>query len=54
LAQVRGQPQLAPRRELISLAVTGGLSDLAVRDAGVLGLAICLIGSTRQRLVLSR
>jgi uncharacterized membrane protein YphA (DoxX/SURF4 family) len=39
---------------VISLAVTGGLSDLTVRDAGVLGLAICLIGSTRQRLVLSR
>jgi hypothetical protein len=39
---------------VISLAVTGGLSDLTVRDVGVLGLAICLIGSTRQRLVLSR
>lgn len=39
---------------VISLAVTGGLSDLTVRDVGVLGLAICLTGSTRQRLVLSR
>jgi uncharacterized membrane protein YphA (DoxX/SURF4 family) len=35
------------------LTVTGGLSDLTLRDVGVLGLAICLTGHTRQRLVLS-
>ena len=34
------------------LTVTGGLSDLTLRDVGVLGLAICLTGHTRQRLVL--
>jgi uncharacterized membrane protein YphA (DoxX/SURF4 family) len=34
------------------LTVTGGLSDLTLRDVGVLGLAICLTGRTRQRLVL--
>ena len=36
---------------VISLAVTG-LSDTALRDVGVLGLAVCLTGSTNQRLVL--
>jgi uncharacterized membrane protein YphA (DoxX/SURF4 family) len=36
---------------VISLAVTG-LSDTALRDVGVLGLAVCLIGSRNQRLVL--
>jgi uncharacterized membrane protein YphA (DoxX/SURF4 family) len=36
---------------VISLAVTG-LSDTALRDLGVLGLALCLTGSTNQRLVL--
>ncbi len=39
---------------VISLAVTGGLSDLTMRDVGVLGLAICLAASTRQRLLLAR
>jgi uncharacterized membrane protein YphA (DoxX/SURF4 family) len=34
------------------LTVTGGLSDLTLRDVGVLGLAICLTGHTRQRLML--
>ena len=38
---------------VISLTVTGGLSDLTMRDAGVLGLAICLAAGTRQRLLLS-
>jgi uncharacterized membrane protein YphA (DoxX/SURF4 family) len=36
---------------VISLAVTG-LSDTALRDVGVLGLAICLTGCKNQRLVL--
>jgi len=37
---------------VIGLTVTAGLSDLTLRDVGVLGLAICLTGHTRQRLVL--
>jgi uncharacterized membrane protein YphA (DoxX/SURF4 family) len=36
---------------VISLAVTG-LSDTALRDVGVLGLAVCLTGCQNQRLVL--
>jgi uncharacterized membrane protein YphA (DoxX/SURF4 family) len=39
---------------VVSLAVTAGLSDLVLRDVGVLGLAICLTGVTQQRLVLHR
>jgi len=39
---------------VVSLAVTAGLSDLVLRDLGVLGLAICLTGITQQRLVLRR
>ena len=39
---------------VISLTVTGGVSDLTMRDVGVLGLAICLAAGTRQRLLLSR
>jgi uncharacterized membrane protein YphA (DoxX/SURF4 family) len=39
---------------VISLTVTAGLSDLVLRDAGVLGLAICLTGITQQHLVLRR
>ena len=39
---------------VFSLTVAGGLSDLILRDVGVLGLAVCLTASTRQRLVLSR
>lgn len=39
---------------VISLAVTAGLSDLTLRDVGVLGLAICLTGVGRQRLTLRR
>ena len=38
---------------VISLAVTG-LSDTALRDVGVLGLAVCLTGCKNQRLVLRR
>jgi uncharacterized membrane protein YphA (DoxX/SURF4 family) len=37
---------------VVDLTATGGLSDLTLRDVGVLGLAICLTGRTRQRLVL--
>jgi uncharacterized membrane protein YphA (DoxX/SURF4 family) len=39
---------------VLSLTVTAGLSDLVLRDLGVLGLAICLTGITQQRLVLRR
>ena len=39
---------------VVSLAVTNGLSDLVLRDVGVLGLAVCLTGTTRQRLLLRR
>lgn len=39
---------------VISLTVSGGLSDLTLRDAGVLGLAITLTGVSQQRLVLRR
>lgn len=37
---------------VISLAALHGLSDLVLRDVGVLGLAVCLTGPTQQRLVL--
>jgi hypothetical protein len=37
-----------------SLAMSNGLSDLVLRDVGVLGLAVCLTATTRQRLVLRR
>jgi len=39
---------------VFSLTVTAGLSDLVLRDLGVLGLAICLTGVTQRRLVLRR
>ncbi|HEY6278892.1 MAG TPA: hypothetical protein VIX86_21475 [Streptosporangiaceae bacterium] len=39
---------------VISLTLTGGLSDLTLRDVGVLGLAIALTGVTRQRFTLRR
>lgn len=38
---------------VVTLTVTGGLTDLTMRDVGVLGLAVCLTGKTRQRAVLS-
>ncbi len=38
---------------VISLSVTG-LSDLVLRDVGVLGLALGVAGATRQRLLLLR
>jgi hypothetical protein len=39
---------------VVSLTVTGGLSDLTLRDVGVLGLAIMLTGPSEQRLALTR
>ncbi len=39
---------------VVWLAATAGLSDLVLRDLGVLGLAICLTGVTQQRLALRR
>jgi uncharacterized membrane protein YphA (DoxX/SURF4 family) len=39
---------------VISLIAVGGLSDLTMRDVGVLGLAVCLTGQHPQRLVLRR
>lgn len=39
---------------VISLVISGGLSDLTLRDVGVLGLAVSLTGPTKQRLVLMR
>jgi uncharacterized membrane protein YphA (DoxX/SURF4 family) len=38
---------------VITLTATGGLTDLTLRDVGVLGLALCLTGSSRQRAVLT-
>lgn len=38
----------------VSLTVTAGLSDLTLRDIGVLGLAIMLTGPSQQRLTLTR
>jgi len=37
---------------VVSLTWTSGLSDLVLRDVGVLGLAVCLTATTGQRLVL--
>jgi uncharacterized membrane protein YphA (DoxX/SURF4 family) len=39
---------------VIWLTMTAGLSDLTLRDVGVLGLALCIAGSTEQRLALAR
>lgn len=39
---------------VVSLAATAGLSDLTLRDVGVLGLAVTLTGIRQQRLVLRR
>jgi uncharacterized membrane protein YphA (DoxX/SURF4 family) len=38
---------------VISLTVSGGLSDLTLRDVGVLGLAIIVSGVSQERLVLT-
>jgi uncharacterized membrane protein YphA (DoxX/SURF4 family) len=39
---------------VVSLTVTAGLSDLTLRDVGVLGLAVMLTGPSEQRLTLAR
>ncbi len=39
---------------VISLTISGGLSDLTLRDLGVLGLAITLTGVSQQRFALRR
>jgi uncharacterized membrane protein YphA (DoxX/SURF4 family) len=38
---------------VISLTISGGLSDLTLRDVGVLGLAIILTGVSQERFVLT-
>ncbi len=38
---------------VVWLTISAGLSDLTLRDVGVLGLAVCLMGSSKQRLVLT-
>lgn len=37
---------------LLQLLIGHGLSDLAIRDLGVLGLALAMLGSRRQKLLL--
>jgi hypothetical protein len=39
---------------VISLSTSGGLSDLVLRDVGVLGLSVSVIGTKRARLLLRR
>jgi len=39
--------------KVIWLTATAGLSDLTMRDVGVLGLALCLTGATEQRFTLT-
>lgn len=39
---------------IVSLTVTAGLSDLTMRDVGVLGLAVVLTGVSNQRFTLRR
>ena len=39
---------------VVWLTATAGLSDLTMRDLGVFGLALCLTGPARQRVVLHR
>lgn len=39
---------------VISLTISGGLSDLTLRDVGVLGLAVILTGVSQDRLVVTR
>lgn len=44
---------LALLQIIITLTVTGGLTDLTLRDVGVFGLAVCLTGNATQRGVLT-
>ncbi len=39
---------------VITLVATAGLSDLVLRDIGVLGLALALLGRSHNRLVLTK
>jgi len=39
---------------VISLSASGGLSDLVLRDVGVLGLSVSVVGAKGQRLLLRR
>jgi len=39
---------------VISLTVSSGLSDLVLRDVGVLGLSLSVVGQKSQRLLLTR
>jgi uncharacterized membrane protein YphA (DoxX/SURF4 family) len=36
---------------VVTLTIAGGLSDLTLRDVGVLGLAVCLTAKGRHRLM---
>jgi uncharacterized membrane protein YphA (DoxX/SURF4 family) len=38
---------------VVALAVSNGLSDLVLRDVGVLGLALSVMGQENQRLLLA-
>ena len=38
---------------VVWLTITAGLSDLTLRDVGVLGLALCITGSAEQRFTLA-
>lgn len=38
---------------ILDLTVGHGVNDIAVRDLGILGLSLAVIGSTRQRLMLT-
>ena len=48
-----GVAALALAQIVIWLMATAGLSDLTLRDVGVLGLALCIAGAARQRFALS-
>jgi hypothetical protein len=37
---------------VVSLSLTGGVSDIVARDVGVFGLAVAVFAGDRQRLVL--
>jgi uncharacterized membrane protein YphA (DoxX/SURF4 family) len=45
---------LALAQIVVSLTVTGGLTDLTLRDVGVLGLAVFLTSGAKQRAVLGQ
>jgi uncharacterized membrane protein YphA (DoxX/SURF4 family) len=45
---------LALLQIIITLTITGGLTDLTLRDVGVFGLAVCLTGNGTPRAMLTR